>query len=188
VHIAARTAPGKAGTGAKFCTGVIIWSFLSMTMRFRGGAALAVLLGLAVTLPGCTRLVTRQGYLVDETLMSSVQPGTDNRDSVMGTLGRPSFVGQFGDRDWYYVARVTRQLAFANPTPSAQTILHVSFDAKGNVAAVERRGLEQVASIKPADAKTPTLGRDRSFFEELFGNIGTVGQGGTGASTADNPQ
>jgi len=26
--------------------------------------------------------------------------------------------------------------------------------------------------------KTPTLGRKRSFFEELFGNIGTVGAPG----------
>ncbi len=158
-----------------------------MTIGLRGGAPLAVLLGLALTLPGCTRLVTRQGYLVDETLISSVQAGTDNRDSVMGTLGRPSFVGQFGDRDWYYVARVSRQLAFANPTPTEQTILHVHFDDKGNVATVDRRGLEQIARINPAADKTPTLGRDRSFFEELFGNIGTVGAG-QASSTADNPQ
>ena len=38
-------------------------------------------------------------------------------------------------------------------------------------------GKELVASINPASGKTPTLGRTRSFFDELFGNIGTVGSG-----------
>ena len=61
------------------------------------------------------------------------------------------------------------------------------FDQNGNVATVERSGLEHVAMISPNDDKTPTLGRDRSFFQELFGNIGTVGSA-TSSSTADNPQ
>jgi hypothetical protein len=56
-------------------------------------------------------------------------------------------------------------------------VLRVRFDAKGNVTAVDRMGKEQVASINPARGKTPTLGRKRSFFDELFGNIGTVTSG-----------
>ena len=39
-----------------------------------------------------------------------------------------------------------------------------------------------------SNAETPTLGRDRSLFEELFGNIGAMGQSGRGGQTADNPQ
>ena len=130
----------------------------------------------------------RQGFLIDQTLADSVQPGVDNRESVSRTLGRPSFTGQFDERDWYYVSRDTRQLAFANPKPTAQTVLHIRFDAAGNVASVERSGLDKVASIAPSDKKTPTLGRERGFFRELFGNIGTGGAAGAGARTADNPE
>ena len=36
-------------------------------------------------------------------------------------------------------------------------------------------GKEVVLNLDPAGRKTPTLGRKRGFFEELFGNIGTVG-------------
>ena len=60
----------------------------------------------------------------------------------------------------------------------------------GNVVSVEKAGLEQVVSISPAGGKTPTLGRNRGFFRELFGNIGRVGgAGGTsqGGGTTDNP-
>jgi outer membrane protein assembly factor BamE (lipoprotein component of BamABCDE complex) len=148
---------------------------------------LLVALGLATLLVGtsaCTRIRTHQGYQVDKLLVDSVQPGIDNRASVEGTLGRPSFVSQFGEQDWYYVSRDMRQLAFSNPKPAAQTVLRVRFDPAGNVTAVDRMGLEQVASISPAGDKTPTLGRHRSLFDEIFGNIGAVGAGGMGGGNA----
>jgi outer membrane protein assembly factor BamE (lipoprotein component of BamABCDE complex) len=85
------------------------------------------------------------------------------------------------------VSRATKQLAFALPTPAAQQVFHVRFDQAGNVASIERTGLEKVATIRPERDKTPTLGRDRSFFEDLFGNIGSVGAVGKGGATADNP-
>ncbi|HJT39052.1 MAG TPA: outer membrane protein assembly factor BamE [Sphingobium sp.] len=146
-----------------------------------------ILLGLGLTAlalgaSGCTRIRTHQGYQVDKLLVDSVQPGIDNRASVEGTLGRPSFTAQFGDQDWYYVSRDMRALAFSNPKPVSQTVLHIRFDAAGNVVAVDRTGLEQVAKISPTGDKTPTLGRHRSLFDEIFGNIGAVGAGGMGGA------
>lgn len=159
-----------------------------MTFPLGRKAAVAAALSMALLGSACTRIQDRQGYLLDETLITSIQPGVDNKDSVAATLGRPSFVGQFDDQDWYYVSRNTKQLAFAMPRPDAQTVLRVRFDEAGNVASVERSGLEQVASIDPSDKETPTLGRNRSFFQELFGNIGTVGATGQAGETADNPR
>ncbi len=135
---------------------------------------------------GCTRIRSHQGYQVDKLLVDSVQPGIDNRASVEGTLGRPSFTSQFGEQDWYYVSRDMRQLAFASPRPVDQTVLRVRFDAAGNVVAVDRTGLEQVAHISPMGDKTPTLGRNRSLFDEIFGNIGAVGAGGMGGGQGGN--
>ena len=155
-----------------------------MTFRHRRALARTGVIAMAVAamaLGGCARVIDHQGYVADETLISAVQPGVDNRDSVTGTLGRPTFVGQFDQRDWYYVSRNTRQLAFATPTPTSQTVLHIRFDERGNVASIQRTGLEKVASITPMPDKTPTLGRDRSFFEELFSNVGQVGALGGGA-------
>lgn len=149
-------------------------------MRFKAVSLMFVLGCVASTLPGCTRIRSHQGYLVDNLLADSILPGVDNRESVEGTLGRPTFVSQFGNQDWYYVARDMKQLAFANPKPKDQTVVRVRFDATGNVTGIDKRGLEQVAKISPKDGKTPTLGRDRSLFDEIFGNIGAVGAGGAG--------
>lgn len=153
----------------------------------RSLAAVAIAFA-ALAASACSPVRGRQGYLVDEVLVSSIQPGIDNRESVQGTLGRPTFVGQFDKRDWYYVSRSTRNMAFNHPKPVEQTVLHVRFDDAGNVVSVNRSGLERVASIDPLNKETPTLGRDRGFFEELFGSIGQVGAAGTDRGTADNPR
>ena len=124
---------------------------------------------------GCTRIQNNQGYIADEELVSSVQPGVDNKQSVERALGRPTMAGQFDDDVWYYISRNTNQLAFARPVPKSQSVLIVRFDSAGNVTAVERRGLEMAANISPHGDKTPTLGRETGIIEDLFGNIGQVG-------------
>lgn len=157
-------------------------------MTFRPGfSALSALALAGLLAAGCTRIREHQGYIIDDSIAAAVQPGVDNRDSVIGTLGRPSFVGQFDQRDWYYVSRNTAALAFRMPRPSEQTVFHVRFDEAGNVQSVNRTGLELVSNIQPSGEETPTLGSNRSFLEELFGNIGAVGQRGQSAPTADNP-
>ncbi len=152
------------------------------------GRSAAISALLLVTTAGCSQIRDRQGYIADPVLVAAVQPGVDNRDSVASTLGRPTFTGQFDQRDWYYVSRETANLGFNMPRPVKQEVLHIRFDDAGNVASVSRSGLEKVASIDPSKKETPTLGRDKSFFEELFGNIGQVGTVGQAGRTADNPQ
>ena len=143
-------------------------------VKFAALAAGAALLG------GCAGVRDHRGAVLDDELISAVQVGVDNKASVEKTLGRPSFASQFTPNDWYYVSQDTSRVAFRTPRVREQTVLHVRFDQAGNVAAVRRTGKELVASINPANQKTPTLGRNKSFFEEVFGNIGSLGSGGTG--------
>jgi outer membrane protein assembly factor BamE (lipoprotein component of BamABCDE complex) len=159
-----------------------------MTARMLG-AGMTALAGLALAggLSGCTEVRAHQGYIVDRALVGSVQPGVDNRQSVQATLGNPSFAGQFDDSTWYYVSRTTKQFSFGLPKPVGQLTLAVHFDKTGNVTGVDKSGLELASKIHPVNDKTPTLGRKRSLFQELFGNIGAVGAAGASAPTADNP-
>lgn len=135
------------------------------------------LIAIAAVASACSPIRGYNGYVVDRDLTAGIQPGVDNRASVERTLGRPSFTSQFGQGDWYYVSRNTEQFAFRTPRASSVSNLRVRFDANGTVTAIDRTGIDQLASINPMDDKTPTLGRDRSFFEEIFGGIGTVGSG-----------
>ena len=140
-----------------------------------------VVLAAAGTLGACNSIKDHRGYIIDQPLIDSVQPGIDNRQSVERTLGRPTFESAFGRKDWYYVSSNTSQAAFTRPKIREQLVLRVSFDERGNVAAIERSGMEKVVVLNPDGDKTPTLGRERTFLEDLFGNIGTVGTGAGGA-------
>ncbi|HEX7852906.1 MAG TPA: outer membrane protein assembly factor BamE [Sphingobium sp.] len=146
----------------------------SRLMLVAGAAAILAGLG------GCSRVRTHQGYQIDKLVVDSISPGVDNKASVEGALGRPSFASQFGPEEWYYVSRDMRQLAFKQPRVVDQTILRVRFDAAGNVSTIDRIGKEQVANIGPVKDKTETLGRQRTLFQDIFGNIGAVGAGGMG--------
>ncbi|MGN6850722.1 MAG: outer membrane protein assembly factor BamE [Sphingomicrobium sp.] len=130
-----------------------------------------------IVLAGCAQMRAHKGMVMDPQLEASVQPGVDNKDSVEKLLGHPTFVGQFTPNDWYYVSRDTTQLAFRNPRVRKQDVMIVRFDPQGNVASVQHTGKALVMNVKPYGKETPTLGRTRSFFEELFGNIGSVGAG-----------
>jgi outer membrane protein assembly factor BamE (lipoprotein component of BamABCDE complex) len=144
----------------------------------------AALLGVLALVAGCSSITEHRGYIIDEALLQSVQPGIDNRTSVEGTLGRPTFASQFGEPTWYYVSSMTQQKPFGRPQIERHTVLAVTFDPAGNVVSAERSGVEQVARINPENDETPTLGRNRSFLEDLFGNIGQVGAPGMGGGAA----
>ena len=138
----------------------------------------AVIIAAGLALSACAGIREHRGFVIDPTLAEGIQVGIDNKDSVSRTLGRPTFTGQFDPNDWYYVSRNTAQLAFRDPKITDQTVIRVQFDQAGNVSAVQKTGKELIAKVEPSGDKTPTLGRKRSFFEELFGNIGTISQPG----------
>jgi outer membrane protein assembly factor BamE (lipoprotein component of BamABCDE complex) len=156
-------------------------------MRASQIVSLATVIAALSLSSGCTRLKSHQGYIGDQTLLTSVQPGVDNKGSVQASLGRPTFVGQFDQNDWYYYSRDAKQLAFSQPAAENQYVLKVRFDQAGNVASVSQTGKELISKISPEGDKTPTLGRDTSFFEEIFGNIGAVGAGGGQGATPNSP-
>ncbi|MWV29091.1 outer membrane protein assembly factor BamE [Erythrobacter sp. GH3-10] len=141
------------------------------------GTALA---GVTLAISGCSSITNHRGYIDDETLIAAVQPGLDNQQSVRGTLGQPTLVSQFGQPVWYYISSRTEQSPFRQPKIEDHNVLAVYFDEAGNVVSTNRTGMEQVARISPDGDETPTLGRERGFLEDLFGNIGTVGTGAPG--------
>ena len=129
-------------------------------------------------LAACATNHVHKGAVIDPQLASSIQPGVDNKASVQKLLGTPTLAGQFSPNDWYYISRDTNRLAFRNPRVTQQMVMLVRFDQAGNVSSIQKTGKELVLGVNPSGRHTPTLGRNKSFFEELFGNISSVGSGG----------
>lgn len=148
---------------------------------------IAAVCALSMLAAGCSSIREHRGYISEEALIGSIHAGVDNKDSVQGTLGHPTFISQFGRETWYYISSTTRQKPFTTPRIFQHSVLAVQFDAKGNVSSASRTGMEHVVHIHPDGDRTPTLGKERGFFEDLFGNIGQVGSLGTGAQQGGGP-
>jgi len=146
---------------------------------------LAAATAVAAMTAGCAGIRDHRGYVLDKELATNIQVGVDNKESVIKTLGRPSFIGQFNANDWYYFSRDTKTSPFRTARVTEQALLHIQFDGAGNVASVGQTGKETVVAINPVNDKTPTLGRKRSFFDELFGNIGVLNSGALGQQQPD---
>ncbi len=129
---------------------------------------------------GCTSIRESRGFVNDPLLVRTVQPGIDNRRSVEATLGRPTYESQYGEKTWYYISSVTGRRPFVRPRIREHSVLTVKFDDTGSVSSVETKGMDEVVFLQPDGDKTPTLGRERGFLEDLFGNIGQVGGVGPG--------
>lgn len=152
----------------------------------RGKWAKAALIGALAALAGCSTIKEHRGYLADGLLYNGIRAGIDNQRSVEATLGRPTFTSQFGEPIWYYVSSTTGQRPFGRPRIEDQSVLAIRFDSAGNVLEVDRSGIERVVYLTPDSEETPTLGRERGFLEDLFGNIGAVGAGGPAPAGGPN--
>ncbi len=103
----------------------------------------------------CAPLRGYQGYVVDADLVNSVQPGVDNRESVLATLGKPTLTSQFNQGEWYYVGRQTRNYAFNDPKAREQTTLRIR---RWAVSAASSRICSAISA--PSAHRAP--GRDRA--------------------------
>lgn len=145
----------------------------------------AALIGASlVSLAACGQDITRQGYIPDAQTVSDVEIGLDNEASVQTLLGSPSHKAAFsldGSSAWYYIGTTLQQRAFLTPVPLERTILAVYFDDSNTVTDIKRFGLEDGRVVDFESRTTPTSGKELSFLDQLFGNIGRFNSSGQGA-------
>jgi outer membrane protein assembly factor BamE (lipoprotein component of BamABCDE complex) len=133
----------------------------------------AALAALALLTPlGCTPEVTTHGYRFDEATLAQVEPGRTTRDAVTRLLGSPSSVATFDDRTWYYISQRDEHRSFYQDKVVEQKVIAVTFDDRGVVQSVDRRGLDDAQKVALVARETPTSGQELSMLQQFLGNIG----------------
>ncbi|WP_321392018.1 outer membrane protein assembly factor BamE [Emcibacter sp.] len=146
-----------------------------------------VALLLTVLLVGaCAPRKEVRGYMADEKLVAAIRPNVDTRNSVKSMLGSPTTVATFDNLNWYYYSKKSEQLAFFKENITELDILAIRFNEDGYVTAVDKYNLADFRDIDPVGDKTKTYGRELSFFQELFANIGRFGTSGPQTPQAGN--
>jgi len=136
----------------------------------------------ATGLGACVATVNQRGNLPEPEKFAQIRPGTTTREQVVKILGTPSSTGVFNDKNWYYISRRTKQVAFFDPDVLDQQVYIVNFDATGVVRGVDHKDLKDGRDIDPAPGATPAPGRELTFLEQVLGNIGRFNKGGSSSS------
>jgi outer membrane protein assembly factor BamE (lipoprotein component of BamABCDE complex) len=150
-----------------------------MASRPLVAVSVLVLAGLAA----CAPIRDVRGYVPDDEKVGSVKVGADTRDSVQEKLGTPSSTASFGDPTWYYISTEQERYAFFKPEVTKRQILAVEFNEGGKVAAVRTYGIEDGQVIALVDRETPSRGKEMSFLQQMFGNMGALPPSAPGSNT-----
>jgi outer membrane protein assembly factor BamE (lipoprotein component of BamABCDE complex) len=144
--------------------------------------AALVAAGLALALGACEQTVQVRGNMPLEEDLAQINPGVHSRNDVARLLGSPSAISTFQDSKWYYIGQKTSDFAFFAPEVLERKVVVVSFDNTGNVAQTETLTLADSQDIDPIDRKTPTEGKELTFLQQIFGNLGRF-SGSVGGDT-----
>lgn len=146
----------------------------------------AVLAALAVA--GCTATENRRGYLETPGMLEAIRVGVDTKSSLQAALGSPSTAGTFNDNTWYYIATTQEDLLFFEPEETQRKIVAVNFGPGEVVQSVQTYGAENAVEVSFSRSETPARGRELSFLQQIFGNIGRSGPMGGINNEADDPR
>ena len=126
----------------------------------------------AAGLSACAPIKDVRGYVPDEEKLADIKVGQDTKETVQKKLGTPSSTAAFGDPTWYYISVEQERYAFFSPDVTKREILAVQFTDQGKVAELRNYGMEDGQVIALVDRETPSRGKELSFLQQVFGNIG----------------
>jgi outer membrane protein assembly factor BamE (lipoprotein component of BamABCDE complex) len=159
------------------------------TLRKTPPAVSVAALVAALGLMGCVATVDLRGNLPEPEKLALIRPGATTREEVVKILGTPSSTGIFDDKNWYYISRKTKQVAFLDADVLDQQVFIVNFDNKGVVRGIDHKELKDGREIEPAPGATPAPGRELTFVEQVLGNIGRFNKGGSkGSAETEGPR
>jgi len=149
-------------------------------MRVRSGLKQALIsASLLALLTACMPTsVERRGFVPEQEKIEKLKAGTDTRATVEETLGTPSAKATFDDDTWYYISDRTETVAFFDAEVLERTVLAIVFDDNGNVKDIGKYGAKDGKIIEFVARKTPTKGKELTFLEQMFGNLGRFSGGG----------
>ena len=131
-------------------------------------------------LAACAPIKDVRGYVPDDEKVATVSLGADTRDSVQEKLGTPSSTATFGDPTWYYISTEQERYAFFKPDVTKRQILAIQFADDGKVNDIRKYGIEDGQVIALVDRETPSRGKEMTFLQQLFGNMGAAPAGAPG--------
>ncbi len=137
--------------------------------------------------PVARAVISKHGYIADTEKVANLEPGVTSKAVARETLGTPSSVATFDPDTWYYISSTQERFAFLNKSTTDRAILALKFDDTGVLTKMATYGLEDGRIVNYVSRETPTRGKELTFLEQMFGNVGRGLPGATGLGGPQGP-
>jgi outer membrane protein assembly factor BamE (lipoprotein component of BamABCDE complex) len=146
----------------------------SLAVRHKGqktAPKLALAL-LGTALLACAPVVDNRGYVFDEGLVTKLQKNSMTMQQATGMLGSPSMRSSINGEALYYIHSVIVTESYRAPIETDRKVMALYFNADKVLQDYAVYGLRDGLIVPIVPRTTQSQGRELSFIEQIFGNLG----------------
>ncbi len=119
--------------------------------------------------------IEKRGYSFELSDHKFLKEDVHNKKDVLLLMGHPSFVSDVNQKElWVYYSEDVKKVLFFKPDILSRKIVTVSFNDKDVVKRIENYDLQDQNSVEFNKNYTAVASPKKSWWSEIFGNIGQV--------------
>ena len=134
----------------------------------RGAATGLTMAGLLA----CAPVIDNRGYVFDESLLPQLKVGTTTQADIITLMGSPSTTSTLNGGAYYYTSSKFVTEAYRAPRETERRVLAIFFDADKKIRDLGFYTLEDGNIVALVERTTETQGRELTFLQQIFGNLG----------------
>ena len=139
----------------------------------RGSATGLVMSGLLA----CAPVIDNRGYVFDESLLPQLVVGTTSEADIITIMGSPSAVSTLNGGAYYYISSRFITEAYRAPRETERRVLAIFLDEDKKIRDLGFYTLEDGNIVTIVARTTETQGRELTFLQQIFGNLGRFESG-----------
>jgi outer membrane protein assembly factor BamE (lipoprotein component of BamABCDE complex) len=139
----------------------------------RGAATGLVMSGLLA----CAPVIDNRGYVFDESLLPQLVVGTTSEADIITIMGSPSTVSTLNGGAYYYISSRFITEAYRAPRETERRVLAIFLDEDKKIRDLGFYTLEDGNIVTIVARTTETQGRELTFLQQIFGNLGRFESG-----------
>lgn len=139
----------------------------------RGAVTSMVMSGLLA----CAPVIDNRGYVFDESLLPQLVVGTTSAADIITIMGSPSTVSTLNDGAYYYISSRFITEAYRAPRETERRVLAIFLDEDKKIRDLGFYTLEDGNIVTIVERTTETQGRELTFLQQIFGNLGRFESG-----------
>ena len=125
----------------------------------------------------CVPVIDNRGYVFDESVLPQLVVGTTSEADVISIMGSPSTVSTLNGGAYYYISSRFITEAYRAPRETERRVLAIFLDEDKRIRDLGFYTLEDGNIVTIVARTTETQGRELTFLQQIFGNLGRFESG-----------